>query len=104
MVKSASEPPLFLVGGAAPRLPAAAPLVAEEDLRAVVVERRRVPERHVRVRHGVDADRMLRIVDVQQETEARARAAGGTNLRIDRHDGPFTNEELGGEALGPVRD
>ena len=75
--------PLVLVGRAAARLAAAAPFVAEQELGAVVVERRRVPERHVGVGGRVDADRMLGIVDVEQQAQARAGAAREPDLGID---------------------
>ena len=75
--------PLRLVRIAAARLRAAAPLVGEQDLLAVVAERRRVPERHVGVRRRVDADRVRRIVDVEEQAEARARATREADLRID---------------------
>src|SRR4029077_5288623 len=74
--------PLQLVGRAATWLTAAAPLVAEQQLGAVVVEGRRVPERHVGVGDGVDANRVLGIVDVEQQAEAGARAAREADFRI----------------------
>src|SRR5207253_7613954 len=80
-------------GGAAPvdRIPlpaartsSATPLFGEDDLRAVVVERCRVPVREVRVRGGVETLRSLRIADVQQDAVARAGAGGQTDLREHR--------------------
>ena len=84
IVKIASAPHSF--GSVARHLgcAAAAPLVGEQDLGAVVVERRRVPVGEVGVGHGVEAHRMRRIADVEQEAVALARAAGETDRRIDR--------------------
>ena len=76
--------PLQLVGRAAARLAAAAPFVAEQHLGAVVVERRGVPERHVRIGDFVDADGVNRIADVEQQAETSARAAGQADIRIHR--------------------
>ena len=67
--------PLRFVVVAALRLPAAAPLVREEQLRAVVVERGGVPVGEVRVGHRADAARMCWIADVEQQSVAAARAA-----------------------------
>src|SRR5262249_41858073 len=75
--------PLVLVGRTAARRGTAAPLVGEENLRAVVAERRRVPERVVRVGGGVDADGVGNVADVQQKAVATARAAGETDRRVD---------------------
>ena len=75
--------PLHLVGRPAARRGAAAPLVGEQHLRAVVAERRRVPEREVRVGDGGDALRVRRIADVEQQAVAAARAAGVADRRID---------------------
>ena len=74
--------PLVLVGDTAARLRAAAPLVGEQHLRAVVVERRRVPEGEVRVRDGADAPRMRDVVNVEQQAVTSARAAGESDRRI----------------------
>src|SRR6185295_5037578 len=63
---------------------AAAPLVAEQDLLAVVAEGGRVPERHVRIGDEVDTLRMRGVADVEQQAEARARAAGEADFRIHR--------------------
>ena len=57
--------PVRVVVVAALGLPAAAPLVGEEHLGAVVVERRRVPVREVRVGHRPDAPRMRDVPNVQ---------------------------------------
>src|SRR5204863_2079067 len=76
--------PFLLVGDTAARLRAASPFVAEQELGAVVVERRRVPERHVGVGRRIEPDRMLGIVNVEQKTEAGAGAAGEPDLGIDR--------------------
>src|SRR5262249_15867402 len=50
--------PLRLVSGAAARLPSASPLIGEENLGAVIVKCRRVPEGHVGVPGHVDPERM----------------------------------------------
>ncbi len=76
--------PLHLVRRTAARLSAAAPLVGEENFLAVVVERRRVPEGHVGVGRGIEADRMRGVADVQQKPHAAARASGEPDFRIDR--------------------
>ena len=76
--------PLRRIGRAALRLAAAAPLVGEQHLGAVVVERRRVPVREVRVGDGGDAHGMRGIADVEQQAVALARAAGEADRRIDR--------------------
>ena len=68
--------PLLLVRHAAARLAATSPFVAEQELCAVVVERRRVPERHVGVGRRIEENGVLRIADVGQQTEASAGAAG----------------------------
>src|SRR5690606_6999698 len=75
--------PLVLVGLAAAGLRAAAPLVGEEDLRAVVAERGGVPEGEVRVGGGVGADRVRDVADVEQQAVAAAGAAGEADLGID---------------------
>src|SRR4029079_18989844 len=51
----------------------------EQHLRAVVVERRRVPEREVRVRNGADAHRVRRIRDVEEQPIAAARTAAAAD-------------------------
>src|SRR5688572_5858654 len=76
--------PLLLVARAAPGGTPATPLVGEQDLRAVVVERGRVPEGEVRVGHRVDPDGVHRILDVQQEAMSLACAAGETKGWVDR--------------------
>ena len=75
--------PLQLVRVTAARLRAAAPLIGEQDLLAVVAERGRVPERHVRIGRRVEPDRMRGIADVEEQTEARAGAACQADLGID---------------------
>src|SRR5262245_21453601 len=50
--------PVLGIGGPAPRTRAAAPLVGEHDLPAVVVERRRMPVGKVLVHDRVESDRM----------------------------------------------
>ena len=72
------------IGRAASRRAAAAPLVREEQLGAVVAERRRVPEGHVRVGDREQALRVLRIANVEQQTVARACAARVADRRIRR--------------------
>ena len=76
--------PLHLVGLAAARRPASAPFIGEQNLLAVVAERRRMPERHVRIRGSVEPDRMRGIADVEKQAEPRAGAARQADLRVDR--------------------
>ena len=66
---------------AAARRRAAAPLVGEDHLRPVVRERRPVPVGPVRVRHLLDATRVRRIADVDQEPVALAGAGGDVERR-----------------------
>ena len=66
--------PLGLVGRPAAGRRAAAPLVGEDDLRAVVVERGRVPVGEVRVGDRVEPNRVHRVGDVEQDAVALARA------------------------------
>ena len=75
--------PLVFVRRAATRLRAAAPFVGEEHLRAVVVERRRMPEGEVRIGDSTDAPRVGDVVNVEQQAISRARAAGESDRRID---------------------
>ena len=76
--------PAQLVGRAAARGRAAAPLVGEEDLLAVVGERRAVPVGEQRVGDGVDALRVRRVGDVDQQAVALAGAGGEVELLVDR--------------------
>ena len=76
--------PAELVGHAAACGSAAAPLVREHDLRAVVRERRPVPVRVVRVGDGVDPLRVGGIADVDQQAVALAGPGGQPDLRIGR--------------------
>ena len=76
--------PLRAIGRPALRTAAAAPLVGEQHLGAVVAERRRVPQCHVRVAGEVHAHRVRRFADVEQQAVADARAAGETDRRIQR--------------------
>src|SRR3972149_5062915 len=66
--------PLHPVRRAALGTAATAPLVGEENLRAVVVERGRVPEGEVRVGDGADALRVPGVGDVEEESVPAARA------------------------------
>ena len=84
--------PARLVGVTATRLGAAAPLIGEHDLGAVVVERGRVPVGEVRVRDLVDPDGVRRVADVDQDAVALAGARGQADLRI------------GGDVVTGVRD
>ncbi len=59
---------------------AAAPLVGEDDLRAVVREHGRVPQREVGVGDGIEPHRALGITDVDEQ----AVAAAGTGEQADR--------------------
>src|SRR5687768_16592609 len=67
---------------AAPRPAAAAPFIREDDLGAVVVERRRVPVGKALVGNEVEAFGISRIADVHQDAVAGARPRGETDLRI----------------------
>ena len=84
MSKIASAPQFGRSDGPAARTEAAAPFVGEEHLRAVVVERRRVPVREVLVRDGVEPDRVRGVRDVEQDAVARAGARGEADLREHR--------------------
>ena len=102
--------PFHGIGGAAFRGYAAAPFVRKKNARAVVAERSRMPVGEVRIRDGVDALRIRRVRDVQQQPVAFARAARQANLRIqgnvmalrrtglrplwlvERHADPFRND------------
>src|SRR6185295_18295816 len=68
---------------AAARPAAATPLVGEHDLGAVVVPGRRVPVGEALVGDVVEADRILRIADVEQDAVARAGAGGEADLGAD---------------------
>ena len=84
IVKIAFAPHSGLSRGAALRRAAAAPFVGEEHLRAVVVERGRVPVGEVRVGHRIETHRVDRIADVEQQAVAFTRAAGQAECRVDR--------------------
>src|SRR3954471_18364623 len=73
--------PLLLVRRATARLGAAAPLVGEEDLRAVVVERGRMPEGEVGIGHCADALGIPHVADVQQKSVTRAGSASEADGR-----------------------
>src|SRR5690606_41251109 len=62
--------PLGLVGGQATGTGPAAPLVGEDDLRAVVAEGGRVPVREVGVGDRVEAHRVGRVGDVDEDAVA----------------------------------
>ena len=76
--------PLLRIGRAALRSHATAPLVGEDHLAAVVVERGRVPVREVRVGDGGNADGRRRVPDVEQQAVAFAGAAGVADARVER--------------------
>jgi hypothetical protein len=76
--------PVQEIGGAAAGPAAATPFVGEDDLRAVVVESRRMPVREILVGHVIESHRVLRIADVEQDAVARAGACRKADLRIDR--------------------
>src|SRR5918999_1832632 len=76
--------PFLLVRHATLWLTAAAPLIAEEDCGAVIVEGRRMPEGEVRVGHGPNADGMRGIGDVEEYPVPAARAARQADRRINR--------------------
>ena len=71
--------PFLGIRGTALGTAAAAPLIGEEHLRAIVVERGRVPIREVRVAHRRDPLRVGRVADVEQQAVALARATGQTD-------------------------
>src|SRR5690242_3059424 len=75
--------PLLLIGDAATRLRAAAPFIGEEDLRSIVVERRRMPEREVRISHGPEAFRLRGVANVDEQSITAARTAGQADRGID---------------------
>ena len=74
--------PLGLVERAALGLPATAPLIREQNLGPVVVERRRVPVGEVGIGDRPDAARMRRVVHIEQQPVAAARPARQTDRRI----------------------
>src|SRR5947207_13509346 len=76
--------PLLRVARAALRLTTATPLVREEQLGTVVVERRRMPVREVRIGDSRDADGMRRIVNVEKEAVTLARTTGEADRREHR--------------------
>src|SRR3954471_8775756 len=82
-VEDGISAPVHRIGCAAARLSAAAPLVGEEHLGSVVAEVGGVPEGVVRIGYRVDAHRVHRVGDVQQDSVARACTGGesevGTN-------------------------
>src|SRR5205085_5183090 len=55
----------------------------EQDLLAIVAERRRMPEGHVGVGGRIDANRVGRLTDVEQQTVPGAGAAGEADVRVD---------------------
>ena len=63
---------------------AAAPLIREQHLRSVIVEGGRMPEGEVGISSGLQALRIERIVDVDQQSVAAARAAREPDRRIHR--------------------
>src|SRR5207237_2225231 len=71
--------PLPTVSRTALRLATAAPFVGEQDLRSVVVERRRVPVREIRIGNGGQADGMRGISNVEQETVPFARTTSASD-------------------------
>ena len=73
-----------MIGRAAPRRGSAAPLIAEEHLGALVVERGRVPELHVRIGCRIEPLRVCHVADVEQQAVAAAGAAGESNGGIHR--------------------
>src|SRR5207245_2228723 len=73
--------PLGLVGGAALGLQTPTPLVGEQQLGAVVVERRRMPKREVRVGHRGEAPRVARVANGEQQTVRGGRAAPDSRRR-----------------------
>ena len=75
--------PLLLVRGPALGLRAPAPLVGEEQLGPVVVERGRVPVGEVGVGDLVNAYRARRVADVEQQTVALAGTTREAHRRVD---------------------
>src|SRR5688572_9011208 len=76
--------PLLLVGRPALWRTTTAPFVGEQQLRAIVIERGRVPVGEVGVGDRVEPDGIHRVLDVEQESVPLARTAGETEGRIDR--------------------
>src|SRR6185312_1459370 len=76
--------PIERIGRATLRLHSSAPLIGEEQLGSIVVERRGVPVREVRVCRGVETNWMRRIADVEQQAVAAAGTARSANRRIQR--------------------
>ena len=70
------------VVGAAARSPPAAPLVGEQDLGTVVVERCRVPVGKALIDNLVYALRVQRLGDIEDDAVARASACGNPEFRI----------------------
>ena len=93
--------PLLRIGRAALGLAAAAPLVGEQELGAVVVEGGRVPVGEVRVGHGGDPLRVGRIADVEQQAVALAGAAGQTDRGIERDVVALRSGPAFGAGVGP---
>src|SRR5690606_32184074 len=74
--------PLRPVGRATARGHTSAPLVGEDDGTAVVAEGGGVPVGEVRVAHLVDAGRVGRVRDVEQDAVAAARASRQAEVRV----------------------
>src|SRR5690606_34673686 len=75
--------PVLWVGRAAARTRAAAPFVGENDLCAVVAERRGVPVREARIDHLVHPRGIHRIGDIEQNAVTRACTGGEPELGED---------------------
>src|ERR1700742_4894402 len=73
--------PVHRIGSTATRLPATAPFVRKQHLRAVVAEIGRMPEGVVRIGNGVDTDRIYRVRDIEQNAVTRTRAGSQTQVR-----------------------
>src|SRR5437868_13334008 len=74
--------PLAGISRATLGLHSSTPLVGEENLAAVVVERRGMPVREIGIRRGVEAHRMRRITDVEKEPVPAAGAACSADRRV----------------------
>src|SRR5262245_47027356 len=74
--KQGISAPFRFIGNTTARLRSASPLIGTQHLASVIIESRRMPERHVVVACHVDAKRMRRVMNLEQQTEPGARAAG----------------------------
>ena len=87
--------------GLAHRAGAAAPFIGEDDALAIVAEHRRVPEREVGVRDGVEPPGLERIRDIHQQPVAGAGAGQQVHGRVCRD--VMAVAGTGGRGSLPVR-